>query len=1029
MLVRVSIAFFLITSLVCGPAIAQWSTYQGNANHDGYVPITLNPSKLALLWQRGFATSRLNPVAEGNGEVYASVSGYFSSGMSMEALDATTGNTKWSVGFGSPFSVNPPAYANGRVYIQTCNHSSDTHLWCYDASTGAQLFNAPFAAQWENYYAPTIYDGTVYINGGYYGGMYAFDSTTGQQKWFIGLSQYDNWTPAVDANYAYGYAGSTVTAVDRASGQSVFQISDATIAGVAYDMNQALALGPNSDAFVVANGRLSCLDLKNRNIKWQLARAFGGNGQATIANGVVYAIDNGKVDAVDELSGTLLWSWAAPTGSAYGPVIATKGHLLASTSNATYAIDLNTHASVWSYPLGGRLALSDRALYITGSDGTLSAISVPPSSIFPVEPSSLSLSILNPTTNPVTITTSRSINISGTASEIDVSGTVLGTGHLTSVRWSNDRGGSGTGSYGSTWNAPTTWSATGVVLSPGDNVVTVTASDLWGNSATSTTTVKAPSGLSLAISSPTSQPTYLTSSTPISLSGTANELDPSGSVLSSGTLASVSWSSNRGGSGAGTYVNSPTQPTTWSVTGISVQPGDNIITVTATDVFGNTGSSVITVTAPTGLAAAITKPTSGSASVTSTSAITLSGTANSIAPGGVTLPTAGLASVTWSNSRGGSGTGTFSTASTSPTTWSASGIAVLPGDNVIRVTATDLWGNTASASITITAPTGLALAIVSPTSNPTYTTYGSPIALSGTAAGIYSPGETQGGIGLASVRWTNDRGSSGTGSFSNPSTSPATWSIASIPLQGGDNTISVTATDVFGHTAASSIAITWAPGPIGAAKRLPAGTLVYIEDAVVTATTIPSAGVFVESSDRSSGVRLVTSQPLNVGDAVVFTGSANRINGEYQITGVSFSSISPATPLRPLFMTSRTIGNDRMEMLAYSGIDTTGLLVRMCGYVTAVLPLSNVVYVSDGSPYADGVGPFDGIRVRVPSTVQFPAEGDYVAVTGISRVEKLSLTQTWTEVNDYWYPVGTTVYVPSVWARSASDIQVLPPEY
>src|SRR5204863_523042 len=52
--------------------------------------------------------------------------------------------------------------------------------------------------------------------------------------------------------------------------------------------------------------------------------------------------------------------------------------------------------------------------------------------------------------------------------------------------------------------------------------------------------------------------------------------------------------------------------------------------------------------------------------------------------------------VTWTNSRGGSGTATGSTS------WTASGVALQSGSNVLTITARDAAGNTGTASITAT---------------------------------------------------------------------------------------------------------------------------------------------------------------------------------------------------------------------------------------------------------------------------------------------------------------------------------------
>jgi len=85
----------------------------------------------------------------------------------------------------------------------------------------------------------------------------------------------------------------------------------------------------------------------------------------------------------------------------------------------------------------------------------------------------------------------------------------------------------------------------------------------------------------VTITSPTSNPTYSTSSSPLNIGGTAS--DNVGVVL-------VAWANNRGGSGPATGT------TSWSANGITLYSGDNVITVTAYDVAGNTGSDTLTVT-------------------------------------------------------------------------------------------------------------------------------------------------------------------------------------------------------------------------------------------------------------------------------------------------------------------------------------------------------------------------------------------------------------------------------------------------
>lgn len=358
-----------------------WPMFQRTASHTGYLPISLDPRLFMLQWQRTLGTLDLNPVTAADGRVFASEVGYFNN-PSLSTLDAKTGSTLWSKSYGSVFSVNPPSYAYGNVYIQTGNHATDTYLRAYRADTGDLVFRSAHAAQWERYYAPTILDGAVYVNGGYYGGMYAFDASSGQQLWFQPLPQYDQWTPAVDERFAYAYVGEYspgLYVIDRLTGALVFTIPDAYFDWDGWSMNLAPVLGGADDVLAIHDRRLISFDLTNRTIRWQVDANF--KGQPSIAKGVIYAISSGALTARDQLTGLLLWAWEAPAGSLEGTIIVTDSHLFTRTQSSIYAVDLATHRDVWSYPASGNLSISGRALYIAGSSGSLTAIDLGPDTV------------------------------------------------------------------------------------------------------------------------------------------------------------------------------------------------------------------------------------------------------------------------------------------------------------------------------------------------------------------------------------------------------------------------------------------------------------------------------------------------------------------------------------------------------------------------------------------------------------------------------------------------------------------------
>lgn len=372
----------LAVAAVCAPASGgddAWPMYQANPAHTGYAPGTLDPARFTFRWERDFGGGHaLNPVTAAAGKVFASKRLYFNNVDSLFTLSADTGEELWRKNFGSVFSVNPPSYGYGNVYVQTGNHGGDTYLRAYDANTGSLVFRSNHSAQWERYYAPTIYDGKVYINGGYFGGMYGFDAYTGNLDWFAGLPQYDDWTPAVDDNYAYAYVGEYspgLYAIDRFTGNQQFMIPDSNFDWSGWSMNLAPVLGPADDVLVIHDGRLISFDLAQRDIRWEVARNF--RGQPSLADGVIYAIDSGALVARDELTGGPLWSWEVPSAVLTGSIIVTDNLLIIGTASDVYAVDLATHLEVWSYPASGHLTLGDGSLYLAGADGRLIAITVP----------------------------------------------------------------------------------------------------------------------------------------------------------------------------------------------------------------------------------------------------------------------------------------------------------------------------------------------------------------------------------------------------------------------------------------------------------------------------------------------------------------------------------------------------------------------------------------------------------------------------------------------------------------------------
>jgi hypothetical protein len=114
------------------------------------------------------------------------------------------------------------------------------------------------------------------------------------------------------------------------------------------------------------------------------------------------------------------------------------------------------------------------------------------------------------------------------------------------------------------------------------------------------------------------------------------------------------------------------------------------------------------------------------------------------------------------------------------------------GTNTVEPTSSN---TPASAPSDTTAPT---VSIVLPSATGSYSTTSSAVSLSGTASD---------NVGVASVSWRNAANgaagsTSGTGS----------WSVASVGLVSGVNTITVTARDAAGNNGSATLAVTYTPG-------------------------------------------------------------------------------------------------------------------------------------------------------------------------------------------------------------------------
>lgn len=137
-------------------------------------------------------------------------------------------------------------------------------------------------------------------------------------------------------------------------------------------MRLAPALGGHDDVIVIHSGRLVRFDLLTQSRAYAIGPGF--TGQPAIKDNVVYAISGNALQARDQDSGALMWSWGHPTELLRGAVVATEGHVIVHSNQTTFLIDLQTHLPVWTTPHAGDITLAEGAMYIAGANGQLVSI-------------------------------------------------------------------------------------------------------------------------------------------------------------------------------------------------------------------------------------------------------------------------------------------------------------------------------------------------------------------------------------------------------------------------------------------------------------------------------------------------------------------------------------------------------------------------------------------------------------------------------------------------------------------------------
>ncbi|AWB68452.1 hypothetical protein C2869_19480 [Saccharobesus litoralis] len=340
------------------PLISGWEQYQGNAYHNGYVPLTLDTEGYTPLWNKRVDSQQgLNTIAV-NGQYLAVTSSSYSDGDKISLLSAQTGNTLWNVNLGQRQQLSAPSFSGDLIIV-----SSESALYGYNQASGTQAFSTSLANYSSSVLNSAVFDNTIYTPNRYWNhGIYAHDNT-GQENWYWQSSIMRNSIPAIDNDYVYSYAGNQLDLIDRATGITVQSIDDPRGNDYSHLISAPIPVSEQR-VLVKNNSRLVMFDTATNQIAWQ--RHDDYNIQPSYAAGRIFAARGNQLDVISEYTGQLLWSWISQDNEYLtNNIIVTRNVVFVQTYNTTYAINLSTQQQIWSYAAAGSMALNnDGTLYI-----------------------------------------------------------------------------------------------------------------------------------------------------------------------------------------------------------------------------------------------------------------------------------------------------------------------------------------------------------------------------------------------------------------------------------------------------------------------------------------------------------------------------------------------------------------------------------------------------------------------------------------------------------------------------------------
>jgi len=363
----------LLCACLSVPAFSQSiASFRGDAQHSGIYRQQIGvPLLHGVKWKFKTGAAVISTPAVLDGTAYFGSNDHY-----LYAVNLADGKLRWKFKTDGRVTSSPAVY-QGHVYFG----SYDGNIYSVDANTGQQRWK--FASQGEHRFtakhlhgaepaaesmpdpfdlylsSPTIAQGTVYVGSGD-GNIYAIDAASGALHWKFRTGNVVHASPAVVNDTVYvGSWDTFFYALNAKSGQERWRFKTGE------DPDTSNQVGIQSSALIAdgvvyfgcRDSNLYALDAATGAKKW----AFSNKGSWVIstpivADGTLYfaTSDSGLFHAVDAQTGNLKYSLSFHHWPMFSsPAIAGRTLYIGSHAGTLIAIDLDKHATAWTFSTDG----------------------------------------------------------------------------------------------------------------------------------------------------------------------------------------------------------------------------------------------------------------------------------------------------------------------------------------------------------------------------------------------------------------------------------------------------------------------------------------------------------------------------------------------------------------------------------------------------------------------------------------------------------------------------------------------------